>query len=61
MKKIRRTARASGVPFWKLAECLGVTELTVIRWLRFPLSEEKEAKIRGAIREIAGEDFVDVR
>lgn len=39
-EQVRRAARAAGMPLWMLAEGLGVSEATLSRWLRKPLSEE---------------------
>ena len=47
--RVRRAARAAGVPLWKLAAALGVSEPTITRWLRFPLPEEKERRLLAAI------------
>lgn len=46
---IRKAARVAGVPLWRVAAAVGVSEPTLIRWLRFPLPEEKEARIMEAI------------
>lgn len=49
---IRRAARAAAVPFWKIAAAVGVSEPTLIRWLRFPLPEDKEQLIMDAISKL---------
>ncbi len=46
---VRRAAKSAGVPLWKVAAAIGVSEPTIIRWLRFPLPEEKERRIMMAI------------
>lgn len=46
---IRQKAKAHGVPLWKIAAAIGVSEPTLTRWLRFPLSPEKERRIEEAI------------
>ncbi len=46
---VRRAAKSAGVPLWKVAAAIGVSEPTIIRWLRFPLPEEKERRIMTAI------------
>lgn len=53
--KVRRAARAAGIPLWKIARSIGVSEPTLTRWLRTPLSEEKEKKILDAIKELESE------
>lgn len=52
---IRRTARAAGIPYWRIALTIGVSEPTLIRWLRVPLTEDKEKRIMAAIAELAKE------
>lgn len=46
---IRKAARVAGVPLWKVAAAIGVSEPTLIRWMRFPLPAEKEAHIMETI------------
>ena len=52
---VRRAARSAGVPLWKCALHLGISEPTLIRWLRVPLPEEKERRILAAIAELEQE------
>lgn len=41
---------------WQVAQQIGVSEITLMRWFRSPLSEEKSKKIMQAIMELkAGE------
>lgn len=46
---IRQRAKAHGVPLWKIAAEIGVSEPTLTRWLRFPLPPTKEQRIEQAI------------
>ncbi len=55
-KAIRRAARAAGVPLWRIAHVIGVSEPTLTRWLRFPLSPEREQQILAAISQIAASE-----
>lgn len=55
--KVRETAKKNGVKHWQIASRLGVSEQTLMRWLRVPLSLEKEAAIMATIDEIAKEGF----
>lgn len=48
-EKIRRAARVAGIPLWKIAQFIGVSEPTLTRWLRTPLSSEREKAIMDAI------------
>lgn len=54
--KIRNRAKELRVPFWQLADKLGICENTVGRKLRYPLSEEEEKRYLNAIDEIAREE-----
>ena len=52
---LRDKARTSSVRLWECAEFLGISEPTIIRWLRVPLSPEREKQITNAIDTIAAE------
>lgn len=52
---IRKAARVAGVPLYRVAAELGVSEPTISRWLRFPIPEEKEARIMAAIAKLEQE------
>ena len=52
---IRDAARLKGVYLWQIALQLGVSEPTLIRWLRAQLTEEREKAILIAIDHIAKE------
>ena len=51
-ERIRREAKSKGVRLWQIAECLGVSEITVSRKLRRELSADEEAKILRIITDI---------
>ena len=46
---IRTAASSAGVPLWRVAVAIGVSEPTLTRWLRVPLTEDKEQRIMAAI------------
>lgn len=48
-EKIRNEMRKRGIPQWMVAAQLHVSENTLIRWLRFPMSEEREEDVQRAI------------
>lgn len=48
---IRNYARAHGVPLWSVAQGLGVTESTIMKWLRLPLTEERKRQMLEIIDE----------
>lgn len=51
---IRFAARAEGIALWRIAERLGVCELTLQRWLREDLAPERKAKMLKIIKELSG-------
>lgn len=51
-EKVRSAARLAGVPLWKIAIAIGVSEPTMTRWLRVPLSPEREATVMSAIKSL---------
>lgn len=53
---IRKLAKANGVPLWRIAHEIGVSEPTLTRWLRFTLPEEKECQILAVIGELSEGD-----
>lgn len=59
-EKIRKAARMAGIPLWKIAITIGVSEPTLTRWLRIPLSAEREGIILTAIRELEERAISDV-
>lgn len=55
-KTIRQYARINEIPLWRIAQELGVCEMTLTRWLRVPLSEEREARIIEIIDRLSGKE-----
>lgn len=54
--KIRREAKAQGVPFWRICDQMQISEPTFTRLMRKPLSKEKEEEIRTIIKKLAKGD-----
>jgi transposase-like protein len=54
---IRLLARTKGVYLWQVAEQLKISEPTLMRWLRKPLTEDKKQAIIDAINKIAEETY----
>ncbi|WP_028508841.1 hypothetical protein [Ruminococcus sp. NK3A76] len=52
-KIIRDELKTRGVRHWELAHELGVSEQTLVRWLRFELSEDRQLEMLMKIEEIA--------
>lgn len=54
-EKVRKAARISDVSLWRIAAYIGVSEPTLSRWLRMPLTADKESQIMKAICELSQE------
>lgn len=52
---VREAARSKGVKHWQIAERIGISEQTIMRWLRTTLPPEREKTILEAIDAIAKE------
>jgi len=50
---VRDAAKKEGVKHWQIAAHLGISEQTIMRWLRTPLTEEREKTLLEAITAIA--------
>lgn len=53
---IREKAKQAGVRHWQIALHLGISEQTLVRWLRTPLDSEKAQRINSAIESLADEN-----
>lgn len=53
--EIRAMAKNAGVKLWQIADRLGISEPTIVRWLRVPLSPERRQMVVDAIRTLAKE------
>ena len=49
---IRNELKSAGLYFWQIAAKLGIAESTLIRWMRFELTDDQKALIREAIKEL---------
>lgn len=52
---IRNAAKEGGVFLYQIADKLGISEPTMVRWLRYELSAEKKTRIMQIISELAAE------
>ena len=52
-KELREQMRRHGVKQWEVANALGVSESTIIRWMRGEPSTEHAAMIAEAIEELS--------
>lgn len=51
-KEIRTALRLSDVTQWQVADELGVSDVTICRWLRHELPDEKKNQILQAIEDV---------
>ena len=52
---IRKAAKEAGLTLWMIAAEIGITEVTLVKWLRLPLPEDKEQRIMAAIKKLERE------
>ena len=52
-QEIKKIAKDKRVPQWRIAQKIGVSEMTLTRWLRVDLTPEKRTLIINAIDEIS--------
>jgi hypothetical protein len=50
---LRQEFRVANVKQWEVADALGISEMTFVKWLRKELSAEKKALVRTAINAVA--------
>lgn len=51
--EIRTQMRKANVRQWEVADCMGISEFTLTRWLRKELSQEQKTAISKAIQNAA--------
>lgn len=54
-QRIRETAKSNGVPFWQIADKLGINEFSLSRKMRYELEESETNRIISIIHELAKE------
>lgn len=54
--QIRRELKENSIPFWKIAEKIGVSESTVVRWFRTELTPEQAERVNRSIQQILKEN-----
>lgn len=50
-EKIRKELKQNGVFLWQVAKALGVSEFTLVRWMREELPENKQEEILNIIKQ----------
>lgn len=51
-KDLRAEFRIANVKQWEVAEEMGISEMTFVKWLRRELSEDKKKLVREAISKV---------
>lgn len=54
-QEVRQLAKTKGVPFWKIADELKISEPTMTRLMRHELTDEKRQQITGIIERLSPE------
>lgn len=52
-KDLRDEMRIANVRQWEVAEAIGISEMTMVKWLRRELDDNKKAMIREGISRVA--------
>ena len=52
-KDLRDEMRIANVRQWEVAEAIGISEMTMVKWLRRELSDSKKVLIREGISKVA--------
>ena len=52
-KDLRDEMRIANVRQWEVADAIGISEMTMVKWLRKELDAERKARIRKGIAEVA--------
>ena len=55
-RELREKSKECGVKHWQIAEEIGVSEQTIMRWLRVPLRKDRESIILAAIEKLSKEE-----
>ena len=48
---LRREMKRAGVYQWMVADCIGISEITFSRWLRYELDDERRQRVLAAIEQ----------
>ncbi len=52
---LRKSAKAAGIPLWRIADAIGVSEPTMTRKLRHELPENEKKQLLDLIKQLARE------
>jgi len=48
-QELRNEMRIANVRQWEVADAIGISEMTMVKWLRKELDEDKKARVRKGI------------
>ena len=51
-KDLKDAFRVAGIRQWEVAEAMGVSEMTLVKWMRVELSEERRQRILTALEQL---------
>lgn len=49
---LKRKVKEEGLFMWQIADEMGISEPTLVRWMRYPLSIEKRTSVINAIENL---------
>ena len=52
---IRKELARNGIPLWLIGKAFGVSEGTMVRWMREEMTDTKKAEIREVIKQLITE------
>lgn len=55
-QELRDRLRVRNIPYWQLGEAAGISENTVVRWLRTPLTDERKKVLLSALDRLTGKE-----
>ena len=55
-QELRDAAKEAGVKQWEIAVHIGISEPTLVRWMRMPMPSERRKRILTAIAELSPEN-----
>ena len=51
-KDLKDAFRVAGIRQWEVAEAMGVSEMTLVKWMRVELTEDKRQRILAALEQL---------
>ena len=57
--EVKRMIKDAGLKHWQIADMCGISEATLVRWLRHVLTPDQENQIKKAIMEVDSHVSID--